>query len=126
VQVQKQFDGIQKTLLAGSAPMPGKKQTQPKSPVSRDMRVAKRLADLRVAMGKEYENNQYLYATKFLGLDYARYNNWERGLPLPLEPAKKIVEKIPGLTLDWLIRGIPDGLPIHLARKLGVYPGQEG
>jgi len=80
---------------------------------------AKRLARLREAMGYR---TQRQFATKFLRVEYARYNNAERGHPLGRQLADIIVSKCPGVTGDWLYYGIPDGLSFRMATALGESP----
>jgi hypothetical protein len=77
--------------------------------------VAQRLEQLRLALG-------YQTAAAFAGyLDISaqRWNNVEGGFPLSKDVAFKLVQKVPGLTLDWLYFGRADGLPVALARRLG-------
>lgn len=76
---------------------------------------ARRLRALRAVMG--YSESQQAFA-KFLGLSHQRYNNFENGTPLSISAAEIICRKAQGVTLDWLYRAIPDGLPVKLARDL--------
>lgn len=76
-----------------------------------------RLKLLRRTLG--YETAMAFAA--FLELGYTRYHPFEKGQPLSREVAFRLVRKIPGLTLDWLYFGKPDGLPLEFARKLGVF-----
>lgn len=55
----------------------------------------------------------------FLKVSPQRWNNFENGTPLSREVAFRLVQSVPGLTLDWLYFGKPDGLPLSLARELG-------
>lgn len=55
-------------------------------------------------------DNQTIFAKK-IGLEVKRWNNFERGSPLSKEIALLLVQKIPGLTTDWLFLGREDGLP---------------
>lgn len=57
----------------------------------------------------------------FLDIGYTRYHPFEKGQTLSRDVAFRLVERVPGLTLDWLYFGKPDGLPIELARHLGVF-----
>lgn len=46
------------------------------------------------------------------------YNQWEKGVQPPsLAMAQKLCDAH-GITLDWIYRGVPDGLPHSLAVKL--------
>jgi hypothetical protein len=86
----------------------------------RDETVARRLRLLREAMGYD---SQGAFAA-LLGLSPPRWNNVENGLPMSRDIAFRLVKTVPGLTLDWLYFGKPDGLPLDLARRLGeVAPG---
>ena len=53
-----------------------------------------------------------------VGIDYKRWHNFERGLPLNRDVAIHLVRAVPGLTLDWLYLGREDGLPMKLQRDL--------
>jgi hypothetical protein len=44
--------------------------------------------------------------------------NMMHGEPVSIKTALRLVERIPGLTLDWIYLGKPDGLPLHLAKGL--------
>jgi hypothetical protein len=56
-----------------------------------------------------------------LGLTSQRWSQMETGYsPLSIDIACKIVAKYPDLTLDWLILGRPDGLPLMWRRLLGL------
>lgn len=54
-------------------------------------------------------DNQTSFAAR-IGIEVKRWNNFERGSPLSKEIAILLVQKIPGLTLDWLFLGKEDGL----------------
>jgi DNA-binding transcriptional regulator YiaG len=55
-----------------------------------------------------------------LGIPVTTYNSFENGAPLSRQAAFKIVQKIPGITLDWLYFDKPDGLPLDVLRRLGL------
>ena len=57
----------------------------------------------------------------FLEVGYTTYHPFEKGQPLSRDVAFRLVRKIPGVTLDWLYFGRPEGLPLEFARKLGVF-----
>jgi len=79
-----------------------------------EMDVAQRLRTLRALKG--------LSGPKFaewLEVEYPRWNNWERGFPLPAPIALLLCRRFPGLTLDWLYRGRLEGLTLDLADRLG-------
>ena len=87
-------------------PEPDSKQDDP---------LAERLSRLRKSLG--YETGVAFAA--FLGISAQRWNNIEGGYPLSKDMAFKLVQSVPGLTLDWLYFGRADGLPLDLARRLG-------
>ena len=98
------FDSHQEPWRATSWPMAGK-----------DDPVALRLRTLRDALA--FDTASAMAA--FLGVSPQRWSNFENGLPLSREMAFRLVQKIPGLTLDWLYFGKSDGVPLALARRLG-------
>jgi hypothetical protein len=79
--------------------------------------VSKRARRLREAMGFNGRGGQQAFAN-FLGVERGRWNNVECGAPLGKEMAVRIVRKFPGVTLDWLILGSPEGLTVEIARAL--------
>jgi hypothetical protein len=83
----------------------------------KDAPTAQRARALREALGYTTSN---AFAA-FLGIGYQRWNHVENGHPLAREIALLLVQKVPGLTLDWLYLGRTEGLPIALARALGVF-----
>ena len=68
-------------------------------------------------MGFNGRGDQQKFAN-FLGVDRGRWNNVECGAPLSKEMALRIVRKFPGVTLDWLFLGSPEGLTAEMARTL--------
>lgn len=78
--------------------------------------VGERLRQLRHSYGFAKSSG----FAAFLGVSPTRWSNFERGLPLSRDMASRLVQRIPGLTLDWLYRGRPEGLPLELARRLGA------
>lgn len=55
----------------------------------------------------------------FLDIGQQRYSAFENGAPLSREVVFRLVERVPGLTADWLYFGNPAGLSVDLARRLG-------
>lgn len=84
----------------------------------KDDPIARRVRHLRETLG--YESPGAFAAV--LGYSPQRWGNVENGLPLSRDIAFKLVQIVPGLTLDWLYFGKPDGLPLELARRLGEFP----
>ena len=83
---------------------------------------ATRCAHLHEAMGFHGHGSQKAFAD-FLGITEDRWGNVERGLPLSKTLAILLVEKCPGVTLDWLLLGKVEGLTLRMARALGVLEG---
>lgn len=83
-----------------------------------DDAVADRCERLRRAVGFQ---KSAAFST-FLGVSPQRWNNVETGLPLGRDLAMTVVKALPGLTLDWLYRGRPEGLSLDMARRLGEVP----
>ncbi len=50
------------------------------------------------------------------------WNHWERGMSIPWGQALRLIDSlrdiVPGLTLDWIYRGDPRGLPVETLRQL--------
>lgn len=84
----------------------------------KDRARAERLKRLRLVMGYRSQR-QFSF---FLGVDYARYNNAERGLPLSRQLAEIIVSRCPGVTGDWLNYGDEGGLSFRVVKALGALP----
>lgn len=75
--------------------------------------VARRLAKTRKALGLEQE-----VFGREAGLSQPRYNQYETGRRLlTLAAARALCNRFT-LTLDWIYRGDPSGLPYRLAEKL--------
>lgn len=83
-----------------------------------DRARAQRLKQLRAVMG--YQSQRQF--AQFLGVEYARYNNAERGLPLSRQMADIIVARCPGAGRNWLYDGDAGDLSVKLARALGELP----
>lgn len=76
--------------------------------------VSQRLRALRQAEGYE---TALAFANK-LGISPARYGNIEAGSNLSIQVAQLIVEKVHGMSLDWLYNGKEEALPLALRRRL--------
>ena len=68
-------------------------------------------------MGFNGRGGQQAFAN-FLSVDRGRWSNVECGAPLSKEMALRIVRKFPGVTLDWLFLGRPEGLTAEMALAL--------
>ena len=76
--------------------------------------LASRMRTLRRMIAGE---NQTAFAAK-MEIELKRWNNFERGSPLSKEVAFLLVQKVPGLTLDWLYFGKVEGLTVALRDRL--------
>ena len=76
---------------------------------------AERMRCLRLAMGFK---TQAAFAS-WMSVSPARWNNVERGpYPVRRSLAKLLIEKIPGLSHDWINDGRADGLSVNMAARL--------
>lgn len=88
--------------------------------MGKDSPQAQRLRRLRQAEG-------FNVAADFaenLGITPSRWNNFEVGYPLSRSVARLLMQRMPGLSLDWLEHGRTDGLSLAMARKLGEMPAE--
>lgn len=76
---------------------------------------AQRLRNMRKRLGYPVQKT----FAQILGIEPRRWNNFENSHPLSKEIARRLLEKFPGLDLDYLDRGNTDGLSIAMARRLG-------
>jgi hypothetical protein len=76
--------------------------------------IAQRLKLLRTVCSGE---SQPQFAAR-LGVDFRRWNNFERGVPLSKEVALLLVQKFPDITLDWLFLGKTSGLTLKRLQEL--------
>ena len=84
---------------------------------------SKRARRLREAMGFNGLGAQQKFA-ELLNVERGRWNNIECGAPLSKEMALRIVRKFPGVTLDWLFLGSPEGLTGNGACALRAIEGK--
>ncbi len=77
--------------------------------------LASRLRLLRASTGRSGPA-----FAEWIGIDYPRWNNYERGYPLPTPIALILCQRVPGLTLDWIYRGRFEGMTLDLVRRLEV------
>lgn len=83
--------------------------------------VGARLKRLRLALGFDQAKD----FAEYVGINEQAWNHFERGRRFPLPPdAIKVAVKT-GATLDWIYRGLPDRLPLDLARKIEAIPEPE-
>lgn len=62
-------------------------------------------------------DSQRDFAVK-IGIDMKRWNNFERGFPVPRDVAFILVEKLPGMSVDWLWFGWEKNLSPEWRRKI--------
>jgi transcriptional regulator with XRE-family HTH domain len=87
-----------------------KQATNPHTPEA----VGKRLILTRRALGFEKQKE---FAER-AGIAASAYNQWETGTKFPGVRSALLLCNEYGLTLDWIYRGDPSGLPYHVAKLL--------
>ena len=111
------LDGLESLTEAPSLAMAKKvSKSTKREPVDELPGQSERLKRLRTAHG--FATSTAFAA--FLDVSVQRWNAFENGAPLSREVAFLLVRKISGLSLDWLYFGKTEGLPLELARRLGV------
>lgn len=78
----------------------------------------RRLRTLRIVMGYE-EQFRWAHA---LGISPERWNQVEKGRGLSAAMTDLLVERVPGVSADWLRYGLTGGLSVEMARLLGELP----
>ena len=82
--------------------------------------IATRATQVREAYGYKGHGGQKLFA-EFLGVIPQRWGHVETGQAgLGIDLALMVVQKCPGVTLDWLYRGDASGLSQATMRRLGL------
>ena len=79
--------------------------------------IARRLRILRHHIAGGDHGSRARFAVQ-IGIEYKRWNNFERGYPMPRDMAIHLVRAIHGLTLDWIYLGRQDGMSLRLQREL--------
>lgn len=69
---------------------------------------------LRIALG---------YATQagwasWLGMGEKRWANFERGFPVSTSACAILIQKVPGITRDWILDGVESGMPLHIIKAI--------
>src|SRR5882724_3642569 len=80
----------------------------------RESAGAKRLRLIRIAEG---ETNSSRWA-KRLGWTLPQLSNYENGVTISRNAAIQMANRIDGLTTDYILRGVTNGLTIDLKRRL--------
>ena len=57
---------------------------------------------------------------RFAKIEFATWHNAKSGRGLSQNLTLILLEQIPGLSADWLLRGRPEGLSYEMARVLGA------
>jgi hypothetical protein len=78
-----------------------------------------RMRLLRESFGFTGRGGQQAFV-KHLGVGTNRWSNVENGRALGIELAQIIVERCPGISLDWLYLGKADGLTLATMQRLGI------
>jgi transcriptional regulator with XRE-family HTH domain len=68
--------------------------------------------------------NQADFAQR-LGIPFKRWNNYERGYPVPRETAFLLMKRFPGLSVEWLWFGMTGNLSNFYQEKIKVAEGFE-
>ncbi|MDE5451302.1 hypothetical protein GWE18_00225 [Bradyrhizobium sp. CSA112] len=76
--------------------------------------MATRLRLIRLAEG---ETNSSRWA-KRMGWTLPQLSNYENGVRISLNAAIQMAERVPGLTTDYILRGVMDGMTVDLRRRL--------
>lgn len=61
--------------------------------------------------------NQQEFAER-LGIDMKRWNNYERGYPVPREVAFLLMEKFPGISIEWVWFGMKGNMSKHYMDRI--------
>jgi transcriptional regulator with XRE-family HTH domain len=76
----------------------------------------RRLRILRQIISGE---NQQDFADR-LGIGMMRWNNYERGYPVPREVAFILMKKFPGISVEWIWFGMTGNLSEHYAKRIAA------
>lgn len=53
-----------------------------------------------------------------MGWTLPQLSNYENGVMISRDAAIQMANRVPGLTTDYILRGVPDGMPAILRRRL--------
>jgi DNA-binding XRE family transcriptional regulator len=101
------FDSKKSLTTALCGAMADRETGGPESEVAQRLRM---LREMKGISGPKF--------AEWLDVEYPRWNNWERGYPLPAPIALRLCRRFPGITLDWIYRGRLEGLTVDFASKL--------
>lgn len=77
----------------------------------------KRLRMLREIVCGSSDISQQEFADR-LGIDMKRWNNYERGYPVPREIAFMLHKEFPGVSIEWIWFGNPNNLSDQYRKKV--------
>lgn len=63
--------------------------------------------------------NQTEFAER-LGIEFKRWSNYERGYPVPRETAFLLMEKFPGISVEWIWFGMTGNLSTYYRDKIDL------
>lgn len=86
------------------------------SPMSRRLRL------VRVAEGEE---NSSRWAKK-MGWTLPQLSNYENGVLISRDAAIRMANRVPGLTTDYILRGVFEGMSVDLRRRIEQAEEAEG
>lgn len=76
--------------------------------------MATRLRLIRLAEG---ETNSSRWA-KRMGWTLPQLSNYENGVMISRDAAIRMANRVPGLTTDYILRGVTDGLTVSLRKRV--------
>jgi hypothetical protein len=75
---------------------------------------ARRLRLIRAAAGGD---KPPVFAQR-VGMTVTQLSNYENGIPISKNAAIRMANRIPGLTTDYILRGVESGLSVDFQRRL--------
>lgn len=97
-----------------------KKKAAVKRPVQTNNGIADYVERLQLLREIISGDSQRDFAQK-IGIDLKRWNNFERGFPVPRDVAIMIVDNIPGVSVDWIWFGWPNNLSQEMQTKIEAH-----
>lgn len=82
-----------------------------------DVDVKEYVFRLKVLRRVIADDNQIEFASR-IGIDMKRWNNYERGYPVPREVAFILIKKFPGLSVEWIWFGWTGNLSPSFKKKI--------
>jgi hypothetical protein len=78
--------------------------------------IARRLKIIRCHVTGD---NQSAFARR-LGITQPRWNNFEHGYPINLRVCAMLLAEVEGLSIDWIVKGVPYNMPQGLQDQLSA------